>query len=109
MHRSLKSHLCEKVFFWCANKLPPSNAFLVGRFCRKLRASLVRGVIERCGEDINVEPHVRFNLALKIGDRSGIGEFSEIYGDVTIGNDVMMEQIVSSTRRITTSLEQIFP
>ena len=48
------------------------------------------GVIEYCGKDVNIEPHTRFNLALKIGNRSGIGEFSEIYGDVTIGNDVMM-------------------
>lgn len=39
---------------------------------------------------MNIEPHVIFNHALQIGDNSGIGQFSEIYGDVRIGNDVMM-------------------
>lgn len=90
MHRSIKSHISEKLFFWIANKLPCSRARFIGRFCQNLRAKTAKGFIAQCGTNVNIEPHVKFNLALKIGDRSGIGENSELYGDITIGSDVMM-------------------
>lgn len=48
------------------------------------------GFIKYCGHNVNIEPHVKFNLALEIGDNSGIGEHAELYGEVKIGNDVMM-------------------
>ena len=61
-----------------------------GKYYKKFRADLARVYIAHCGSNVNIEPHVIFNHALSIGDNSGIGEFSEIYGDVRIGNDVMM-------------------
>lgn len=90
MHRSLKSHISEKLFFWFANKFPPANAKFVGKTCKIIRGKLAKNFIEKCGNNVNIEPHVTFNLALKIGNNSGIGKNSELYGDITIGDDVMM-------------------
>lgn len=87
-HRSLRSHLCEALYS-IANNLPTSLSRF-GNIYKKLREKLARGFIKHCGKNVNIEPHVIFNLALQIGDNSGIGEYSEIYGDVRIGNDVMM-------------------
>lgn len=89
-HRSIKSHLAEWCFEYIANKLPSSKARGGGKYYKQLRANLAGVYIAHCGENVNIEPHVIFNHALQIGDNSGIGQFSEIYGDVRIGNDVMM-------------------
>lgn len=88
-HRSLKSHLSHFLFTNFAVKMPSSKASC-GKYYKKLREKLVKGYIDFCGNNVNIEPHCRFDYALKIGDNSGIGENSELYGDVTIGNDVMM-------------------
>lgn len=88
-HRSLKSHLCGILYWTIANSLPNSLARF-GTFYKHMRERIARGFICYCGKNVNLEPHIIFNLALRIGDNSGIGEFSEIYGDVRIGNDVMI-------------------
>lgn len=88
-HRSIKSHLSQMLFDHFATHLP-SSLGRFGKFYKKLRAGLARNYILHCGKNVNIEPNVIFNLALQIGDNSGLGERSEIYGDVRIGNDVMM-------------------
>lgn len=89
-HRSLKSHLAEWIYVHIASKLPSSLAKRGGKYYKKLRADLARVYITYCGKNVNIEPHASFNHALSIDDNSGIGEFSEIYGDVRIGKNVMM-------------------
>ncbi len=86
----MKSRLAEWLFDKVANKLPSSLAPRLGWFYKKWRADLARVYCAYVGDNVNIEPHVSFNHALRIGDNSGIGERSEIYGDVRIGNDVMM-------------------
>ena len=88
-HRSIKSHLAEFLFDHLANKLPSSVA-RGGRHFKKLRADLARVYCRHVGENVNIEPHAYFNHALSIGDNSGIGSYSELYGEIQIGNDVMM-------------------
>lgn len=88
-HRSLKSHICHFIFASLAIKFP-SSVSKNGKFYKKLRANLARGFIEYVGENVNIEPNCRFDFSLKIGDNSGIGEKSELYGDITIGRNVMM-------------------
>lgn len=88
-HRSIKSHFAEWIFTHIANKLPSSLA-RYGKIYKSLRARCAQIYITKCGENVNIEPHVIFNHALRIDDNSGIGEFSEIYGDVRIGKNVMM-------------------
>lgn len=46
--------------------------------------------IARCGKHVNIERNAYFTPGLTLGDRSGIGIRCEIYGQVTIGRDVMM-------------------
>ena len=89
-HRSMKSHISHFLFVHFAVRLPCSKARVGGEFYRRIRETLVKGYIDYCGNNVNIEPHCRFDYALKIGDYSGIGEHSELYGDITIGNDVMM-------------------
>lgn len=88
-HRSIKSYICHFLFSCFAVKMPCSKSKF-GVHYKKLREILVKGYIDFCGNNVNIEPHCRFDYALKIGDNSGIGEYSELYGDITIGNDVMM-------------------
>lgn len=88
-HRPIKSHIAEFMYNAVAKKLPSSLARFGARY-KRFRASLVGVYVSYCGSNVNIEPDVVFNHALKIGDNSGIGEHSEIYGDVTIGNNVMM-------------------
>lgn len=88
-HRSLKSHLAEFLFNSIATKLPSSQA-RGGKAYKRLRAKLAGVYIKHIGKNVNIEPHATFNHALSIGDNSGIGENSELYGDITIGKDVMM-------------------
>lgn len=88
-HRSVKSHLAEMLYDMLAKHLPSSLARF-GKVYMRIRANLARCYITYCGTNVNIEPHVIFNHALCIGNNSGLGEFSEIYGDVRIGNDVMM-------------------
>lgn len=87
-HRSLKSHFCGMLYN-IANHLPSSLARF-GKQYKKIRELLAKGFITYCGNNVNIEPNVKFNLALQIDDNSGIGEGSEIYGDVRIGKNVMM-------------------
>ena len=88
-HRSIKSHICHFLFEHYATK-KPSSLSKRGEHYKKMRADLARGFVEYVGENVNIEPHCTFNYALKIGDNSGVGENSELYGDITIGKDVMM-------------------
>ena len=81
-HRSLKSHLCHFLFEHYATKKPSSLA-RCGEHYKKMRADLARGFVEYVGENVNIEPNCVFNYDLKIGDNSGLGENSELYGDFT--------------------------
>lgn len=87
-HRSIKSHICGRMYV-IADKLP-SSLSRFGKLYKTLRNRIAKGFIASCGNNVNLEPHIRFNLALQIGDYSGIGEHSEVYSDVRIGKYVMM-------------------
>lgn len=86
--RSIKSHLYEALYT-IANHLP-SSLSRFGKQYKKIREKLAKGFIAYCGNNVNIEPNTIFNLALQIGDNSGIGEGSELYGDIRIGNNVMI-------------------
>ena len=87
-HRSFKYHISRKLYR-IANRMPASTA-KHGSFYRKLRGRLAKNIAAYCGENVNLEPNIRFDIALEIGDNSGIGEHSEIYGEVKIGRNVMI-------------------
>ena len=55
-----------------------------------LRRFFARLFMAHCGKKTNIQKDTRFSHTCKIGDYSGIGRGSVLYGPVTIGNDVMM-------------------
>lgn len=57
---------------------------------KKLRVFWTRKIVKRCGEDINIERNAVFGPMLEIGNGSGVGIDCEIYGPVSIGENVMM-------------------
>lgn len=83
----------KKIYFYLyiliANRLPNSQSAF-GGFGKKARAFLASHFIEECGKNVNIEPNCYFNKYLRIGDNSGIGQYSQINGKVTIGKNVMM-------------------
>lgn len=56
----------------------------------KYRTKLTSKIIRSCGENVNVEKGASFTPELVVGNNSGIGINSEIYGPVFIGNNVLM-------------------
>ena len=44
----------------------------------------------RLGKNVNIEQHAYFTPQLTVGDNSGVGIDCELYGEITIGANVMM-------------------
>lgn len=80
------------------------------KFSKKLRAFWARRIAVRCGKNVNIEKGAIFGPGLSIGDNSGVGIKCEIYGPVTIGNDVMMGPevvIYTSGHRLTETCKRV--
>ncbi|MBE6573335.1 MAG: CatB-related O-acetyltransferase [Ruminococcaceae bacterium] len=81
-----------------AKKLPPSySGIKIGqtafrRFCGKL-------MLKKCGKKVNIEKNAVFSRKVSLGDYSGLGVNSKIYGTCTIGNYVMMGEDVTVITR----------
>lgn len=71
----------------------------------KYRTKLTSKIIRSCGENVNVEKGASFTPELVIGDNSGIGINSEIYGPVFIGNNVLMGPEVI---KITATVKRVY-
>ncbi len=77
------------LYYTIAKKLPPSySGIQVGqtvfrRFCGRL-------MLRRCGKKVNIEKGAFFSRKVTLGDYSGLGVNSKIYGTCTIGDYVMM-------------------
>lgn len=76
--------ICYKLF---ASWLPISQRL---SFAKKWRTFFAKRIIKQCGENVNIERGAVFTPELSIGNNSGVGINCEVYGPVTIGNDVMM-------------------
>ena len=70
-----------------AKWLPQSSHSLISK---KIRFIFGKSIMDECGENVNIEKGAVFSPTVKIGNNSGVGIKSEIYGYATIGNDVMM-------------------
>lgn len=79
-----------RVLYEFAVHLPNINTINIGQlFLRQYCAKLI---IARCGRNINIRKGARFDSDIELGDNSGIGENSYIYGKTIIGKNVMMGQ-----------------
>lgn len=65
-----------------------------GKIYRKIRASLGKMIIRKCGTNTNFGKHARFSNLVSLGDNSGIGNRAFLQGTVTIGKNVMMAEDV---------------
>lgn len=77
------------LYYAVAYYLPKTKNNYKGLF-ERFRAFLVKGYIEECGKNINVQPRATIAKRVRIGDYSGIGRGSLIQGNVLIGEHVMM-------------------
>ena len=59
------------------------------KFAKRVRYFFARHICQ-LGKNVNVERKAYFTPALTVGDDSGVGINSDIYGPVTIGKNVMM-------------------
>lgn len=83
---TLKSKICFVLYKTTAAWLPISQR---SGIAKKLRVFWAKRII-RCGNNVNIEKNAHFTPGVTVGDNSGIGIDCEVYGPVTIGNDVMM-------------------
>ena len=60
------------------------------RFAKAFRVFWGRRILKSAGKNINVEREATFGPEVSLGDNSGIGIRCELYGPVSIGDNVMM-------------------
>ncbi len=87
----LKRYICLGVYYLIARHLPASDMpYSLG--AKQIRGLLCSGIFKKAGKNINIEHGAYFGsgIEIEIGDNSGLGFDSRVYGPLTIGNDVMM-------------------
>ena len=84
---TLKKKLCYVMYKLTASWLPKSQRM---RFAKILRRFWAKRIISGIGENVNIEKGAFFTPGLSIGNNSGVGIDCELYGKISIGNDVMM-------------------
>ena len=79
-----------------AKWLPESGHSSVSK---KMRAFFGKRILKKMGDNVNIERGACFSPEVQIGNNSGIGIRSEIYGPVSIGESVMMgPEVIIYTR-----------
>ncbi len=68
----------------------PANGSKINLGQKSLRQFFAKRYLNFCGKNVNVQKHTFFSHTCQLGDNSGIGENSHLYGEVIIGKDVMM-------------------
>ena len=93
---TIKKKICFLMYKLTASWLPISQR---SNFAKKIRRFWAKRIIDSLGKNVNIERSAYFTPALKIGDNSGVGINCEVYGPVTIGDNVMMgPEVVIYTR-----------
>lgn len=68
----------------------PNSDPIYFRWTKWIRYIFARGIVRKCGANVNFQNRARFGPSLRIGDNSGVGENCRIGSDTIIGNNVMM-------------------
>lgn len=85
----IKRKIGALIYYTVARRMPASYSGLklgqtsLRRFCGKL-------MLSSCGKKVNIEKNAQFSRKVSLGDYSGLGVNSKIYGKCTIGSHVMM-------------------
>lgn len=85
--RDISKDIWRVLYAGTAKLLPQSTYFPPGKV---VRGFFARRICSSAGRDINIDRGATFSSLVTIGDRSGIGRSCELYGEVHIGDDVMM-------------------
>mgnify|MGYP003777728417 CR=1 FL=1 len=88
--RKIIRSVCYMVYISFAKWLPESSARYIGRYAKFVRYILAKGIVDSCGENVNIERRARFPASIKVGDYSGIGVNALIGTNVQIGVHVRM-------------------
>ena len=86
----IKKLLGYILYNWFAGWLPHYQLGRGWPIAKKLRGLFAGMYIAACGKAVDVGRKVKLSSGLRLGDRSSVGDFSYLQGDITIGNDVMM-------------------
>ena len=83
--------IAAALYFGLARHLPWSPR-PGGRAAKAVRGALAARMLDRCGDDVNVEHGAWFGSGkgIRLGARSAIGMDALVLGPVQIGDDVMM-------------------
>lgn len=84
---TLKTKILFLLYRSTAAWLPISQR---SRCAKRIRAAYAKRILKSCGRNVNIERGAFFTPELSVGDNSGVGINCEIFGPVTIGDDVMM-------------------
>lgn len=68
----------------------PANGSMINLGQQKIRAFWGKLFLSECGKCVNIQKNTSFSHSCKLGDYSGIGAGSNLFGTVIIGKYVMM-------------------
>lgn len=87
--KKIKRIVGEVLYNFIGKHLPRSSAkYAFG--AKTFRYWCAKLMLNRCGKNVNLESMASITSALEIGNNSGIGIASRIYGHVCIGDNVLM-------------------
>lgn len=80
------------IFYYCFARHLPGSGLVYSFGAKHIRRFFARGMLKKCGRDVNIEHGAFFasGREIEIGDRSGLGLNCRVTGPLTIGDDVMM-------------------
>jgi maltose O-acetyltransferase len=81
--------LYKVLYIMVGSKLPRSNS-RISFGAKKIRGFLAKRILNKSGDNINIEKGASFTSLVELGNNSGIGINCVLFGKVIIGNDVMM-------------------
>ncbi|AIQ54434.1 hypothetical protein R70331_24870 [Paenibacillus sp. FSL R7-0331] len=87
--KKLKLVIGYLIYKLIATNLPQSY-LRINKFSHFLRAFCGKLIFEESGKQIAIGKKAIVSRRIKIGNKSGIGEYCEIYGTCYIGNNVLM-------------------
>lgn len=87
--KKILAYLCYILYNLGPRWLPNSDPFIF-RWAKWVRFIFAKGIIKRCGKNVNIQNRARFGHNLIVGDHSGIGENCRVSSGTIIGNNVMM-------------------
>ncbi|MCF8461741.1 MAG: acyltransferase [Flavobacteriales bacterium] len=97
------------LYYGLASHLPRTSLGMIGKVSKKLRFFCVKMFFDKVGANVNVDQHCYVGRGrIEIGNNSGIGRDSEVYGKLIIGDNVLIApEVVFYTRNHETKLSSV--